>query len=263
MSDSSSTHLLHKNVMNNKLIRVPLPTQHPVDILDAGTGDGLWMLDALDEFPIATLLGTDINETHFKQIADKLPSPISFKKQDLTASWPEEDKNRYDLVHMRYCFLNFVLEKDAKVVESLFELVKPGGYIVLIEADMLSFEDGENHPGMTEFMKYAARAFPEVKMNPSAGSELKRLIKDAGAQDVKEVVFSFGMGVAADTEGMLKETTENMASIIANFALFGSKMPNYWYSQEDFEMLNNSVAHELNTIGNTWKFWMVTGKKCE
>ena len=215
-------HLLHKKVMDNKLIRAPLPTHCPINILDPGTGDGLWMLDALDEYPKATFLGTDINETHFKQIAHKLPPSISFKKQDLLAAWAEEDKNRYDLVHMRYCLSNFVVEKDAEVVRSLLELVKPAGYIELIEADMLSFEGGEDHPGFSEFMRYAAQAFPEVKMNSSAGPKLKTWIEDTGAEAVQEVVFSFKMGVAADTEDMRKETTDNMASIIANFALFGS-----------------------------------------
>lgn len=76
-------HLLHKNVMNDKLIRVPLLTDTPITILDSGTGDGIWLLDAADEYPQATLVGTDLFEKHFDQLRDFLPPSISFKIQNL------------------------------------------------------------------------------------------------------------------------------------------------------------------------------------
>lgn len=75
-------HILHRQVLGNKLIRVPLPSDKPIQILDSGTGDGLWMLDAAAEYPNATFVCTDLQLAHFKQIKD-LPSKISFKVQNL------------------------------------------------------------------------------------------------------------------------------------------------------------------------------------
>jgi SAM-dependent methyltransferase len=155
-------HLLHKNVMHDKLIRVPLNTDQAINILDSGTGDGIWMLDALDEYPNATFTGTDIFPKHFEQLKHLLPASISFKVQNLLDDWPAEDGAKYDLVHQRYCLAQFNPEKDAEIVKNLFSLVKPGGFIQFIEADMISFEGGEGHEGMSKFMQFVETAFPQV-----------------------------------------------------------------------------------------------------
>lgn len=159
-------HLLHKKVMGDKLIRVPLPTDRPITILDSGTGDGIWMLDAADEYPNATFTGTDIFPKHFEQLRDILPSSISFKVQNLLDNWPAEDVAKYDLVHQRYCLAQFKPETDAAIVDNLFSLVKPGGFIQFIEADMMSFEGGEGHEGLSKFMQFVEKAFPQVSLPP-------------------------------------------------------------------------------------------------
>jgi SAM-dependent methyltransferase len=209
-------HLLHKTVMDNKLIRVPLPTERPIEILDSGTGDGIWMLDAADEYPNASFVGTDIQPRHFEQIKN-LPPSITFKVQNLLDTWPAEDRDKYDLVHQRYCLTQFTDEKAIDIVSNLLGLVKPGGFVQFLEADMTSFKGGNEHAGMSEFMRFCKRAFPEAKMNPSSGPSIKNWLKDSGAYEVTEDVLSFEMGVAASSEEMRKETTDNMLAIIANF----------------------------------------------
>jgi hypothetical protein len=37
--------------------------------------------------------------------------------------------------------------------------------------------------------------------------------------------------------------------------------PDYWYTAEDFGTLAKEVADEMETIGNTWKFRVVTAQK--
>jgi hypothetical protein len=37
--------------------------------------------------------------------------------------------------------------------------------------------------------------------------------------------------------------------------------PGYWYTAEDFGTLAEEVADEMETIGNTWKFRVVTAQK--
>lgn len=59
-------------------------------------------------------------------------------------------------------------------------------------------------------------------MNHRPGPGIVEWLRQAGAKDVKEEIHSFKMGAAADDEEMRIETTENMNSIIANFAMVGS-----------------------------------------
>jgi len=272
-------HLLHKTVMNDKLIRVPLPhDSRSLKILDSGTGDGLWMLDASDEYPNATFVGTDLFAKHFEQIQNLMPPNISFKVQNLLDDWPTEDDRAYDLVHQRYCLAQFTEEKDNEITKNMWNLVKPGGYIQFVEADMMSFEGGENHSGLTRFMAFVNKAFPQAKMNHRPGPGIKHWLENAGASGVQEEVFAFKMGAAATSEEMRKATTENMNAIISNFAMVGSSeffkspkqdlridaisgWPNYWYTPEDFKILADEVGNEMETTGNTWKFWLVTAKK--
>ena len=146
------------------------------------------------------------------------PSAISFKVQDLRKDWPQEDQNKYDLVHQRYCLAQFNEQQDAEIIKNLLGLVKPRGYLQFVEADMTSFETGPDHGGMTKFIDYVTIAFPQVNMNASPGPKIKGWLEDAGAIDVKEEIFTFKMGAAADDEEFRKATEENLMVMIDNFS---------------------------------------------
>ena len=167
-------HLLHKQALNDNLIRVSLPTDRPVEILDSGTGDGFWMLDAAEEYPNATLTGTDVSLMHLKQLKDFMPSNIFLREQNLSDRWLAVDEEKYDLVHQRYCLAQFSPEKGAQIVSDLFSLVKPGGFIQLLESDMMSFDSGEGHEGMSEYMEFVDKAFSQV-CSPASSSQYQPL----------------------------------------------------------------------------------------
>ncbi|KAF5867498.1 putative methyltransferase domain-containing protein [Botrytis fragariae] len=253
-------HELHMTAMDRVLIRAPLPKTKPIRILDSATGDGLWMVDALKEFPEASFVGTDIFQKHFEQIQN-LPSAITFKVQSVMDEWPVEDQNAYDLVHQRYCLAMFNPEKESAIVKRLFGLVKSGGFIQLVDADLVSYDGGEEHPGMTRMMNYMQRGFTEAGMNPSPGPSIAGWLRESGAVDIQERVLSFPMGCQAATLEDQISTTNNLTNMIDNFAMIGSKTPNYWYTPEEFKSLKEAVVKEMAEIGNTWRFWVVTGQK--
>lgn len=213
-------HELHKAAMEGQLIRVPLSQDTPVRVLDSATGDGFWMVDIAKQYPKATLVGTDIVPKHFEQLKD-LPASISFKIQSVLEDWPEQDHGAFDLVHQRYCLAMFSPEKDAAIVSRLFKLVKPGGYIQLVDANLLGYDGGDAHPGMTKMMRYMQRGFTDANMNPAPGPNLAEWVGTAGAIDVKEVL-SFPMGCLAATDADQQNTTSNLVNMIDNFAMIGS-----------------------------------------
>lgn len=59
-------------------------------------------------------------------------------------------------------------------------------------------------------------------MNPSPGLGGKQWLMDAGAVDVSETMYSFGMGAAASDEWTRKETTEIVNGILANRSTIGN-----------------------------------------
>ncbi|KUL91014.1 hypothetical protein ZTR_00887 [Talaromyces verruculosus] len=235
-------HELHKNAMNGELIQVSLSKSEPIRVLDSATGDGLWMKDVAEQYPNATFVGTDINATHFEQIKD-VPSSISFKIQS------------------RYCLAMFNPQKEEEIVCRLFDLVKPGGRIQLINANLLGYDGGLQHPSMDQMMSYMERGFREAGMNAAPGPLIAGWLQKAGAVDVQDRVFSFSMGRLAATPEAQVSTSSNLCTVIDNFAMIGSKIPGYWFSQGQFKALKEAVLEEMEITGNTWRFYVVTATK--
>jgi gliotoxin biosynthesis N-methyltransferase len=272
-------HELHKDAMQGELVRVPLSTTEPIRVLDSATGDGLWMEEVSKQYPNATFVGTDINTKHFEQLKG-LPASISFRIQSVMDPWPVEDHGAYDLVHQRYCLAMFSLQKDEQIVKKLFELVKPGGFIQLVDANLLGYDGGEQHPGMDQMMAYMKRGFEEAGMNAAPGPLVASWLRNSGAVDVQDNVFSFPMGSMAATPEAQTNTTSNLSAMIDNFAMIGSskccissincpyktsltaaEIPNYWFSQDQFKALKEAVLEEMENTGNTWRFNVVTARK--
>ena len=62
-----------KIVMSNKLYFAPI--KNPENILDIGTGTGIWSIEIGDEFPDANVIGTDLSPTQPTWCAT-IPFPI-------------------------------------------------------------------------------------------------------------------------------------------------------------------------------------------
>ncbi|KAF2877964.1 methyltransferase GliN [Massariosphaeria phaeospora] len=252
-------HELHKSEFDGSMIAVPLPST-PIRILDSATGEGTWMIEESERYPHATFVGTDIETAGFEEHSD-LPGSISFRQQSILDAWPEADQASFDLVHQRYGFSNIPAEQCQKAVNGLLSLAKPSGYIQLVDTDLMAFESGEGHEGMSEMMSFMGRFFQQGGMNPSSGPKLENWLKAAGAEDVEVRAMSFGMGVRAKTAKLAELSTWNQITLVDNFSFVCSQFPNFWYSPEQFETLAKNVERELGSTGNSWKFWVVTGRR--
>jgi hypothetical protein len=188
-----------------------------------------WMVDVSKEYPNATFVGTDILEKHFQQL-ENIPASIDFKVQSVLEEWPAQDHGAYDLVHQRYCLAMFSPEKEEAMVGRLFGLVKPGGYIQLVDANLTGYDRGENHPGMSRMMDFIQRGFTEAGMNPAPGPFIADWLRKAGAVNIQETVLSFPLGCKASTKEAQVSTTENLTNMVDNFAMIGSsKKPSHLF----------------------------------
>jgi hypothetical protein len=203
---------LIKLAMDGNLVRVPIPRDDPVRILDSGTGNGSWIFDVAKDFPNASFVGADVDAGAFPS-PDEVPPRITFKTQSILECWPEKDREAYDLVHQRLVLALFDAATSKGAVEGLFGLVKPGGYIQLFESDLLSF-DRDGHRGMTMFMEFVDKAFPMAKLNHRPGKYLREWLESAGATDIECKEITYGIGAQADTESLREETTQHVISMI-------------------------------------------------
>jgi len=89
-------HALFLRRLDDKLFMSPI--QQPRQILDIGTGIGLWALDMADRYPNAHVRATDLTPLDIRG----LPPNLEFLVEDVDSDWIPEKK--YDFVHLRSLF---------------------------------------------------------------------------------------------------------------------------------------------------------------
>ncbi|KAJ3130542.1 hypothetical protein HK098_000107 [Nowakowskiella sp. JEL0407] len=137
-------HLLYRYAFN-ELFHMPLHDRmkkEEVLLLDIGCGPGSWMRDVAESFPLAQLYGVDMAQSLFEGV-EVLPN-MQFFTGDVMGRLPFED-NTFDGVFQR--LLIFALPKDKwdYVMNELVRVLKPGGYLELVEPDPLPLQMGPNY----------------------------------------------------------------------------------------------------------------------
>ncbi|CEJ54912.1 hypothetical protein PMG11_01199 [Penicillium brasilianum] len=124
---------------------------------DVGTGTGIWLKEIIElmrympaAFP-RYYRGLDISEAQFPSTSED----IDFAVQDITKPPLLQDRNRYDLVHVRM-LVGAIKESDfGTVLANLMALLKPGGYLQWVEFDILSLLEGNGaeYPKFKELLQ--------------------------------------------------------------------------------------------------------------
>src|SRR5215469_11493647 len=95
------------------------------------------------------------------------------------------DKNSYDFVHERLVLINIPLEAQQAVLKEMLSLLKPGGTIAIEEFDFVSFACDPDHPSWNILFNTWCDAFNAAGGNLSIGRSLARLLRAAGAENVR------------------------------------------------------------------------------
>ncbi|KAJ3038434.1 hypothetical protein HDV00_000622 [Rhizophlyctis rosea] len=99
-------------------------------VLDLGCGSGIWCFEIATEFPQCHVTGLDISPV---QPGTVKPRNVTFMESDLTnLPLPFEDAS-FDYIHMRFLIFGLRTEFWPVLIAELTRIVKPGGYIELME----------------------------------------------------------------------------------------------------------------------------------
>ncbi|GAQ10911.1 hypothetical protein ALT_8232 [Aspergillus lentulus] len=125
---------------------IPVKDVNNLRIADVGTGTGIWLTDLADEFPSTVQLdGLDISFDAAPP-RDWLPPNMSLHHWDIKAEVPEHLVGVYDVVNVRH-FVFVLQQSDLKgVLDNLFKLLKPGGYLQWTDFDMSSLRVEKINP---------------------------------------------------------------------------------------------------------------------
>lgn len=161
---------------------------------------GTWIRDlAASTAPIEhQFVGTDIDASNFPanphgqtNFPANPPHGQTYFAQDINKPWPEEWKETFDFVHQRLALVGSGPAAQ-QAIGNLAALVKPGGWIQLIEAtNDLPEETG---PAMRNFVTIMKGVFSMFGASLSLGNDLPALVKTAGFENVQDRIAMLKLG---------------------------------------------------------------------
>ncbi|KAJ5525466.1 hypothetical protein N7494_012116 [Penicillium frequentans] len=186
-------HHMYKLVTKDKLYHVPL--EKPQQILDVGTGSGIWPIDMATIFPNTTITGTDLSPVQPTEV----PENVHFLVDDATEEEWLWDADHFDFIHVAH--MSGAIASFKQVLQQSFKHLKPGGYIECQETDPKPrCDDGTMPPENPDgFSTYALHDWFDLNMRSSQEVEpcrqfriahrLEKWMKEVGFVDVEQRKF--------------------------------------------------------------------------
>ncbi|OCK82077.1 S-adenosyl-L-methionine-dependent methyltransferase [Lepidopterella palustris CBS 459.81] len=180
-------HHMYLLTLDNKLHLAPL--ENPQNILDVGTGTGIWAIDMADQYPSANVVGTDLSPIQ----PEWVPPNCSFEIDDVTLEWTFKP-NFFDFIHIREMF-GSIPDWDY-FFEQAFRHTKPGGYVEIVEHSVQPISEDDT-VGPDHFFTLWGQTVIEMGKRFGKGfeiwSESKERMEKAGFVDVVEVRYQWPM----------------------------------------------------------------------
>jgi len=152
---------------------------------------GFWIRDVaadchLAGWPAHEYVGTDIDPSKFSL---QPPAGTSYKVQDMNKPWPEDWQQSFDVVHQRVALASGgPMAKSA--LQNLAGLVKPGGWIQLIEAE-LSIEVATEGTPMWKFLHLLLNIYAFIGLPSRMVEQIEPWLKELGFVNIREQTFDF------------------------------------------------------------------------
>jgi ubiquinone/menaquinone biosynthesis C-methylase UbiE len=212
--------LFHFDLPPLKQTGQPFPEQSDLSgihrVLDMASGDGQWTISAAQALPQVQFVGIERNarlvgQARAQAKQEGVPN-VSFTVMDPFAALDLPD-GTFDLVNARY--LTGLLEASAwpNVLEEFVRVTRPGGVIRLTENDLpISNTVAFAQLGglISDALYQTKRSFSSNGQLLSITPALKRLLQEAGSQEVQQAVwfinFSAGKPAHAELCQRLSET---------------------------------------------------------
>ena len=140
---------------------------------------------------------------------------MSLVAHDLTKPWPSDWHASFDLVHQRLALAavgpNFS-QQDA--VANIAALVKPGGWIELVELDIDEPNSKDAGPALREFIQLLREIFTLVGLGGNFARKLRGWLEAAGLEQVEERLVDFPAGARSRTADLAAKSINGSCSAV-------------------------------------------------
>ncbi|KAJ4315587.1 hypothetical protein N0V84_008297 [Fusarium piperis] len=168
-------HAMVKLLCSQNLHFAPIGN-HPQEILDIGTGTGIWAIEMGDQYSSANVLGIDLSPIQ----PDWLPPNVRFMVDDVESPWLHP-RNHFDYIHSRHTVM------AVKDWPKLFQRALDAKYGGMVPPDA--------HP-VAQYWSLITQGLVSLGVNfhAAAGGVLAAKMREAGFINVTERIFHVPLG---------------------------------------------------------------------
>ncbi|GME23778.1 Methyltransferase domain-containing protein [Neofusicoccum parvum] len=182
-------HAAIVTAMGDRLHYAPI-RDRPENILDLGTGTGIWVVEMGEQYPSAIVQGVDLSPIQPSWV----PPNVKFVVDDAEAPWVYP-KDHFDLVHARHTVQAF--RDYLGVLKQAHRHIRPGGWVELHEMNYVPRCDDGSMPADYQFarmLELVGQGLAAMSINLNGVHSIKAQLEEAGFVDVQERVFKVPLG---------------------------------------------------------------------
>ncbi|KAJ3735970.1 hypothetical protein DFJ43DRAFT_990535 [Lentinula guzmanii] len=256
-------HRIIIKAFEDKLSLAPLSLNTGDKILESAAGSGVWALEfAAENIVKGVEVDIECIDISAKQYPVTYPSHIHFSVHSV-ANLPPEWSNTFSYAHQRLVVLamNDTLWRSA--MKELFRVLKPGGWLELIEFETKRFHCGVG-PSSNRLCSLVDKLFTEKGIIQNVSDYLCPLLKEVGFIDIQCQTRDVSVGGRRTIEGGDGYTGEQWGE-----GWMGIKVPvltggGYGVANttEEFDALVQASVREWNDSKEVYTiFYVITARK--
>lgn len=168
---------------------------HPHEILDIGTGTGIWAIEMGDLFPTANILGVDLSPIQ----PEWVPPNVRFMVDDIESPWLHP-RNYFDYIHSRHTVM--AIKDWPKLMRRALEHLRPGAWFEMQEVHHYPISANKSMPADHPVAQYwglinEGLGNLGVNFHAAADGRLADMMRDCGFVNVTERVLQVPIGTWA------------------------------------------------------------------
>lgn len=228
-----------------------VPLRQPRAILDVACGTGRWCIEMAALFPQAKVVGLDITPPAAVEADAPHPNNFVFISGNMLEGLPFPD-NSFDFVHQRLVIVALPTDRWVRQVQELLRITRPGGWIELVEGDLLT-----GGPGLQALNILGVQISEKRGMSMSNASKVGEYLRQAGARHVEQRTVRIPVGKVTGRLGAMAET--DYLAILASVR--GFLIAQGLITEEQHKQVFAQASEELASGTLVWPFYVAYGQK--
>lgn len=228
------------------------PLHDPRAILDVACGTGRWATELATHFPRANVVGFDITPPPVEMgAAASRPDNFAFVQGNMLEGLPFPD-NSFDYTHQRLVIVALPTKQWAHQTQELLRVTRPGGWVELVEGDLLP-----GGPGVQMLNALGEQLSQKRGMSFDNAHRIDEYLRQAGARRVERRIVRLPVGQRSGRLGAMAE---------ADYIAILNSVRGYLISQGAISEAAHAQAFaqaqaELASGRLVWPFYVAFGQK--